>query len=209
MIKIDLKNLIKNKKLSDKLIDEISESFFTAVKKDVEETIKSVKDTGSSIRNLKESDKWLGVTLNTVVNATKFNSKAKQIALQIVKSDDIDSFTDSFEDTIISIDYNKTTDSRTNTLIETKVTIKPVPSGPSGELVAQMLNAAFYGGEVKSPLTKGGKDEVYTLNATKGWNQSEIDGAANKLRDFFFKQHKDEIAEKFKNELEKFSKDYK
>lgn len=206
MIKIELKDLIKNKKLTDKVIDGISKSFIDSVKKDVEETIKNVKGVGVSLRDLRESDKWLGATLSTVVNATKFNSKAKEVALKIIQDDKTGDFMESFEDTVISVDYNRETKSGSSGKIETVITVKPTSAGPSGELVAQMLNAAFYGGEVKSPLTKGGADEVYVFNATPGHNQSEIDKAADKLRDFFYKQHKDEIAKKFEEELEKFSK---
>jgi len=206
MIKIELKDLIKNKKLADNVIDGITKSFVDSVKKDVEETIKNVKGVGVSLRDLRENDKWLGATLNTVVNATKFNSKAKEVALKIVQDDKVGDFLESFEDTTISIDYNRETRSGSDSKIETVITIKPTSIGPSGELVAQMLNAAFYGGEVRSPLTKGDKDEVYIFNATPGHNQSEIDQAANKLRDFFYKQHKDEISKKFEEELEKFSK---
>lgn len=206
MAKIELKDLIKNKKLTDKVIDGITKSFVDSVKKDIEETIKSVKSVGITIRDLKESDKWLGATLSTVVNATKFNSKAKEVALQIVRDDKTGDFIESFEDTVISVDYNRETKSGLDGKIETVITIKPTSIGPSGELVAQMLNAAFYGGEVRSPLTKGGENEVYVFNATPGHNQAEIDRAADKLRDFFYKQHKDEIAKKFEEELEKFSK---
>jgi len=208
MRKIMLNQLIRNKNSSNDLIDNIIKSFIDLTKNTIEDTIKNTSNEQIKIRDLRETDKWLGVALNSVFNAAKYISSSNNILNNIIKPDKKGDFQIAFEDTLVSIKYNQTKEIGTDKNIKTTVKIVPTVVGAEANLIANVLNAAYYGGEIKGTKdTTFKEDETFIVNSNPGYNQSEINKAVLKLRDFFYNQHKDEISKKFEKEIDNLIKE--
>lgn len=205
-------------KLSDTIMNSITKSLNHLAKDEILETINEYaggkKETLFEIMD-NPTDQWLAETIRQVLALSKTLSMFQSLSAQMISPSEHSEFIEEFRrNTEVTIRVNndgKMLFPSGTDVIQTSVELTPGSTGPGAGEIFRMLSAVFYGGEFKVPerFVKESPDgnKSWVVNATRGFHSNEIQGAADKLRDWMFNKFKNEFStdlkEKIKDELSK------
>jgi hypothetical protein len=185
---MDLIKLLKDKK-DPKLIEMITEAFVEATKESIE---KATDDTSEQkLSYLKSSDSWIYQLVASIIASAKFYKRFDEIVDTFIEPGNQSEFTVSKLNATAKLKMI----GKNKDLITTELIIQPTDDD-----FGRLLALAYYGGDFNNQHIVGDKKKL-NLDGVPGYYPEAVAAAADKLRDVFFEQHKNEVENKFRDKL--------